>query len=1017
MMIPSRLSGLTAGTVLALGVVFAGGAGTSPIELASQSPADCQTESWGPVLSEAAARVAFVSAAKLVVEDKNDQPDVYFRDRQAARTVLVSVNTNGVAGDGASFSASITADGRWVVFESQADDLAEGDANGTVDVFVRDLVEGRTILLSRSPVTGKAGSGRSYDAQVSRQGDRVVFTSRAEDLVPIDANGLADVFAENLADGSLELVSVSADGSGSGLPGTPVIGSREARIDVTGTRVTFRSSATNLTAPPASVNSGLFQRDLLTGTTKLLLYRVSLGSSLVADRDQSAEGRWHVAFPSVGGLQWMDADTGATLPVPATTLCEPGISGDGRFVCYGVREAAAELDEMNLEVWSAADGLTVLASLAPDGVTPATGFHRSPRLNYDGTRLTWLSNSTNLVEAPVNGRLQLYQRDLINGVTLLLSQDAEGEPADGEVSEFVTSPDGRLVAFVSDAGNLDPAAEGGHYEVFLRGLDAGTVELISVRETSQPRAGMALVQAMNRQCLSADGNLVLFSTTVPLDQPHDTNGTWDVYLRNLAEGTVQLVSARFDGMAAGASTMAAALSPDGRFATFASHAKEVLEGVATSQFHLYWRDLQAGETGMLSVRRDGVPASFDLTTSLSISDDGSMIAFPGRLGIPPDSNSRVHVFYTETAQLAAVSTLSHQIGVVNLVRISGDGRFIWYSGGSLNSTSRSARVEFDGLRVLSYSQLPSGQLRRDVPALADQGNRLVAESGGHYWFHDLGQGRSVELDAPPMAISGDGRFVALVRDGQVWVWNADTGDEVLASLNHDGSGPGNGASNYPVLTRDGRHVVFESLASDLVAQDNNGRKDVFARDLLTGVTWCLSRHHDGGGTGDHGSSQPIIGPGGFTVLFRSAATDLTSESLPVGDKLFVVRLGGGDTDGDGLDDEWETIWFDGLERDGTGDFDGDGLSDGAEFRAGTNPRDGLSVLRVLVLHDVLTGDRTFRWQTVPGRTYVLQGLDHIGEGGWVNLGAPFTASGEEASVADPEPTVSHRFYRVKCVTP
>ena len=999
-------------------VAASANAATPPIELVSQSLAGQQTGSWGPAASEAADRVAFVSSARLVAEDTNDHADVYFRDRQTARTVLVSVNTNGIAGNGASFNASITADGRWVVFESRASDLAVGDSNGTVDVFARDLAEDGTILLSRSPITGNAGNGSSYDAQVSRQGDRVVFTSRAEDLVPIDANGLADVFAASLADGSPALVSVSADGSGSGLPATPAIGSREARIDVTGTRVTFRSSATNLTAPPVSVNSGLFQRDLLSGTTQLLLYRVLLGSSPVGDRDQSAEGRWHAAFLSIGGLQWIDAETGTPLPVPATTLCEPGISGNGRFVCYGVREVSAALDEMNLEVWSAADGLTVLASLAPDGVTPATGFHRSPQLNHDGSRLTWLSNSTNLVEAPVNGRLQLYQRDLVNGVTSLLSASPEGAPADGEVSEFVTSPDGRWVAFVSDAGNLDPAEEEGRYEVFLRDLDAGTVELISVPGTSSPRAEMAVVQAMNRQCLSADGNLVLFATTVPLVGETDTNCTWDVYLRNLAEGTVQLVSARFDGMAAGVSARDAVLSANGRIATFASEATNVLEGVATAGLQLYWRNLATWEAGLVTVQTNAQPYfGFSSATPVTVSGDGRLIGFASWMRpwpvVPGSPPYEAWVFDLDARRLQRIEYPDGKVVQASQVAPTLDGTAILLTHGDA-----SLRMPWGEPVPQHLKGLVSGFLRPELPLIADTGEAfLTRDYRGTNWFHDVAQGRSVELDAPPMAISGDGRFVALLRDGQVCVWNSDTGDEVLASLSHDGSGPANGFSNYPVLTRDGRYVIFESLASDLVANDDNGRKDVFARDLLTGATWCLSQRHDGEGAGDHGSFQPIVGPDGFTILFRSAATDLTAESLPLGDKWFVVRLGTGDADGDGLDDEWETIWFDGLERDGTADFDGDTMTDRAEFRAGTSPRDGLSVLRVSVLHDVLTGARTFRWQAIPGRAYVLQGPGDIASGEWVNLGTPFTATGTEVSVADPAPNASHRFYRVKCVTP
>jgi len=83
--------------------------------------------------------------------------------------------------------------------------------------------------------------------------------------------------------------------------------------------------------------------------------------------------------------------------------------------------------------------------------------------------------------------------------------------------------------------------------------------------------------------------------------------------------------------------------------------------------------------------------------------------------------------------------------------------------------------------------------------------------------------------------------------------------------------------------------------------------------------------------------KPVLGGDGRTVLFQSFASDLVAQDFNNNRDIFVLRLGSGDSDGDGLDDDWELAYFGTLARDGTGDFDGGGQTDLAEYRAGTNP--------------------------------------------------------------------------------
>jgi hypothetical protein len=130
--------------------------------------------------------VAFDSfATNLVPGDTNNRRDVFVRDRQGGTTRRVSLGSGGAQGNGDSVLPSISAGGRFVAFISGATNLVPGDTNGFIDVFVRDRQAGTTERVSLGPdgVQGNGGDSRF-----------VAFTSGATNLVPGDTNGVEDVF-------------------------------------------------------------------------------------------------------------------------------------------------------------------------------------------------------------------------------------------------------------------------------------------------------------------------------------------------------------------------------------------------------------------------------------------------------------------------------------------------------------------------------------------------------------------------------------------------------------------------------------------------------------------------------------------------------------------------------------------------------------------------------------------------------------------------------------------------------
>jgi Tol biopolymer transport system component len=155
--------------------------------------------------------VAFSSAAtNLVTGDTNGKADIFVRDRVAGTTQRVSVGAGGAQADGDSFGVSISDNGRYVAFSSIASNLVPGDTNNTTDVFVRDTVAGTTERVSVG-VNGQA-SGGSAIPNISADGRFVSFDSDADDLVPLDENFATDVFVRDRVAGYTERVSVGSRG-------------------------------------------------------------------------------------------------------------------------------------------------------------------------------------------------------------------------------------------------------------------------------------------------------------------------------------------------------------------------------------------------------------------------------------------------------------------------------------------------------------------------------------------------------------------------------------------------------------------------------------------------------------------------------------------------------------------------------------------------------------------------------------------------------------------------------------
>lgn len=384
---------------------------------------------WGEEAISANGRfVVFESlATNLGFVDANGVRDIYRRDLQTATTTLISINAAGTSsGNSDSMMAAMTPDGRYVVFESRASNLGAIDANGVRDVYLRDAQTGTTILVSVNG-SGVAGNGESHSPSITADGRYVGFVTEASDLGPMDTNGVADVYLRDLQTGTTTLITVNANGTDSGDGGA--IGDHEhaPRISAGGRFVAFVTNASDLGSTDTNGVPDVYVRDRQTATTTLISVNFS-------GTDSGALDSYNVR-----------------------------ITPDGRFIAFeSFADDLVPNDANNFSdvfVHDLVTGTLTLVSVNLAGDASGDSFSNAPRISDDGRVVTFRSGAFDLVPNDTGtighetGDSDAFARDLQTGTTVLLSANADGSDSVGVSDEPRISADGRYAVFPS-ASNL-----------------------------------------------------------------------------------------------------------------------------------------------------------------------------------------------------------------------------------------------------------------------------------------------------------------------------------------------------------------------------------------------------------------------------------------------------------------------------------------------------------------------------------------------------------------------------------
>lgn len=390
---------------------------------------------------------------------------------------------------------SISGDGRYVVFASDADNLVSGDTNKHWDVFRFDRKLGTNELVSQATdgTQGNGGSGVNFhtganvgDAYhaISDDGSVVAFVSLADSLVPGDLNGGPgitdgmDVFVRDLANGTTTRVSVSSAGVEADRPCSGVAISADGRY------VSFQTDASTLVGGDNNGLGDVFVHDRQSGVTE----RVSITNTGLEANSQSGNTPVGIIIPYLRGFD---------------------LSGDGRHSAF--ESIASNLTPKDLNggikdvfLRDQTQGTTTLVSVSTSG---EVGFDASydPSVSMDGRFVAFTSDAFNLVSADTNGEADIFVRDLQLGTTTRVSVATSGLQSNRGSWNPSISDDGRWISFESLASNLVTGDTNNAMDVFLHDRLNGTTSRVSIDSF-----GVQSAVGGSHPLISADGSVVAF---------------------------------------------------------------------------------------------------------------------------------------------------------------------------------------------------------------------------------------------------------------------------------------------------------------------------------------------------------------------------------------------------------------------------------------------------------------------------------------------------------------------------
>lgn len=972
-----------------------------------------------PGLDQSGRWLVFTSSAPHLDGDRNGlAPDVYLRDLTSGTLTRVSHRLGGAeSGNGASHSALITPDGRWVVFASEASDLVDADTNQASDIFVWSRETGAIHCASRTPL-GLLGNNASTHPQLSGDGRYLFFESLASDLTSGDTNSVRDLFRHDLSLGTTECVTLSTQG------GPPVpAGGFDCRISFDGQQILFRSASALHAEPAPSPAFTVFHRDLASGLTRQLAPSIPglIPNQVVETHHQLSANGHHATVTSRPVTSAVDGVTNTLARIHLFDLadgssreigegvafdaaCRAIPSADGRRVVFdGYPTNQAFSRRTQPFVWDSGIGTRSLPDLILT-MPPVLGQITNASLmalHPDGQRVLLACAQADLFPSAATNSVHLVEYTFITGRLRLLSQNPNHKPIDGALlPDVLYAPGTQSILF---AVAPSPAAEAGPDEwpgVFLAGPEPADPIRQPQPDLSQQRGNTSRHPSVAAGAVTSDdGRFVLFhSHASDLGIPLGADRSQNLYLHDRTAGTTTLITPPISPEADHRGVILdASMSGDASRVVFASSRSDLVSDDGNGAFDVFLWTRATGQLRAISASISGTGTAANVPRPTT-SPAGSVRPFLQRDGaaILFESTSR-DLIPNEPQNTARFEVYRHDLnlGVTQLVSYRPN------PGGYAGEATRYSRMSDDGSVIAFAHDVRS--TTGGVPVLYRPGTRswtplfpaepvvdtFISPAGNHVGF----------FQRPAGATTGR----------NLVVWNTATTNVVLSLP----IGPAALKSLH--FSADGSSIAFSTTAS-LHSADTNLHSDVYLIRLTNGVPVLISSSPSGF-AGNGISDQPALSSDGSQMAFRSRATDLTADPVSSTGDVFIHDTRSGKTrrplespaapssalhpvfTRDGSAVLFTTASeFDPADRNGTHDVYRLELSDAPapiQIRISTSPAGGWQL----------------RWTGSPGAHYQAESSERLDQG-WAPISGPLTGAGADLTLEDARPATQTRFYRV-----